>query len=672
MPRNKQYGHRKTSRAKGGQAKAWAILASLAAWALALCAWGASRIAALSGYHSDLGRPLFEAFDRAWYWPWKFLTWAGEYSHFPQVKQIVDQTYMAGVGVPMLAVLIYLACQQSLKGRDDLHGSAHWATPEEVEKTGLMAGQGVYVGGWLNPKTKKLHYLRHNGPEHILCFAPTRSGKGVGLILPTLLGWAHSTIVLDIKGENWSLSSGHLHALGHKTLRFEPTDESGTAARYNPFAEIRLDTSRAISDVQRLSAIILDPLGKGLEDYWGKAANGFFGGAILHCVIMTRKNKGRTANLNDLSVMLEDPDRPVKEVFEEMLKTDHAALMGEMFPHLLNKVEVKDDKGQVVETRATNAFGDAAHVFIASAAQGMIQKADNERSGVVNTATANLSLYRDPVIADNVADSDFSINDLMNGDKPANLYLVISPDKIDDLVPLVRIILTQIVGRLIAKMDFADGTSQAAYKHRLLLMLDEFPALGKLPVLVKAQPYMAGYGVKEYFITQDLKQLNEAYGKDNSIVGNCHIKMAYAPNDTETAKYLSETLGNTTVVEKKVSTSSGRGGTSRSTSVSETARPLLTPDECTRLPGLQKDPATGQATAGGNMVIIPSGHPPIYGDQILYFQDPFFSAKSKIPPPTASPVAKEFADPNKKAAEEPAPEHNDAYSEYLKAAEGAE
>lgn len=494
----------------------------------------------------------------------------------------------------------------------------------------------------------------------------------MGLILPTLLGWAHSTIVLDIKGENWALSSGHLSSRGHKTLRFEPTDESGTAARYNPFAEIRLDTSRAISDVQRLSAIILDPLGKGLEDYWGKAANGFFGGAILHCVIMTRYEKKRTANLNDLSVMLEDPNRPVKALFDEMLNTDHAALMAEIFPNLPRKVEVKDEKGRGVETKTVNDLGEAAHVFIASAARGMLSKADNELSGVVNTATANLSLYRDPVIADNVSASDFSINDLMNGDNPVNLYLVISPDKIDDLVPLIRIILTQIVGRLIAKMDFADGASQAGYKHRLLLMLDEFPALGKLPVLVKAQPYMAGYGVKEYFITQDLKQLNEAYGKDNSIIGNCHIKMAYAPNDTETAKYLSETLGNTTVVEKKVSTSSGRGGTSRSTSISETARPLLTPDECSRLPGLQKDPATGKAIAGGNMVIIPSGHPPIYGDQILYFQDPFFSAKSKIPPPANSPVAEEFADLNKKAAEESAPERipADIYSEYLKAAGG--
>lgn len=202
MPRDKQYGHQKTSRTKGGQAKAWAVFGSIALWALGVCAWGTSRIAALAGYHADLGKPLFAAFDRAWYWPWKFLIWAEKYSHVPQVKQIVDKTYMVAVGVPMLAVLIYLACQQNLKGRDDLHGSAHWATPEEVEKTGLMADHGVYVGAWRNPKTKKLHYLRHNGPEHILCFAPTRSGKGVGLILPTLLGWAHSSIVLDIKAEN--------------------------------------------------------------------------------------------------------------------------------------------------------------------------------------------------------------------------------------------------------------------------------------------------------------------------------------------------------------------------------------------------------------------------------------------------------------------------------------
>lgn len=665
MPSNKQYGHQQSEKKSGG-VKTLAILGPVALWAMAVCAWGASRIAALAGYDEVLGKPLFSAFDRLWYAPWKLIEWADKYSSYSQVKDVVDQTYLAGVGIPLLAGLIYLACQQGLKGRVDLHGSAHWASIKEVEKTGLLSSRGVYVGGWRHPKSKKLHYLRHDGPEHILVFAATRSGKGVGLIIPTLLGWAHSTIVLDIKGENWALTSGYLKSKGQRVLRFEPTDESGTAARYNPLAEVRLDSAKAISDVQRLSSIILDPLGKGLDDYWGKAANGFFSGAILHCIIMTRHGKDRSANLADLSLMLEDPDRSVAAVFDEMLKTDHAALLAKIYPHLLKAVEEKNEKGQII-SKTVNKLGDAAHLFIASAARGMLQKADNELSGVVNTATANLSLYRDPVIAENLYASDFTINDLMNGDQPTNLYLVVNPEKIKDLVPLIRIILTQIIGRLISKMDFADGASQAGYKHRLLLMLDEFPALGKLPALVEAQPYMAGYGVKEYFITQDLKQLNDAYGRDNSIVGNCHIKIAYTANEPDTGKYISEALGNTTVVEKKVSTSSGKGGRSRSVSINETARPLLTPDECTRLPGLKKEAGPGgKAVSGGNMIIFPSGHAPIYGEQILYFKDPFFSEKSKIKAPTESPVADEFADPNKLAdASGLSVDLSDEYKQYL-------
>ncbi|MDL2226468.1 type IV secretory system conjugative DNA transfer family protein [Deltaproteobacteria bacterium OttesenSCG-928-M10] len=614
-----KYGHISRA-AQSGSKWRWLVIALIIFWGLVVCSFNAERVAALANYHPGLGKPLAQIGGYRLYAPWKIIQWGSRYQQNERVTKIVDQTYLAGVGVPLVLFIIYLAAQQGLKGRDDLHGSARWAEFKDIDNMGYLKSEGVYVGGWWHPQKKIHYYLRHNGPEHVLCFAPTRSGKGVGLILPTLLAWPHSSVVLDIKGENHALTTGYLSSLGNKTLRFDPSDSEGASAAFNPLEEIRLDSAMSIPDVQQIASMVMDPNGKGLEDYWNKAAFGFFGGAVLHCLIKTLYEQKRAASLYDVAVMLEDPTRPVKEVFDEMLKMDHAAMLGEMYPQLLKK-------------NPDNPLGESAHVYIASAARGMLSKADNELSGVVNTATSNLALYKDPVVAQNISRCDFRLNDLMNHDVPVNLYLVISPADIDRLRPLLRIFVAQMLGRITEKMEFEDGASKAGYKHRLLLMLDEFTSLGKLAIVERGIAYMAGYGCKGYFIVQDTKQLNQAYGADNAIMANCHIRIAYAPNLPETAEYLSKMAGTTTVVDKKISISGGggKGGKSRSTSISETSRPLLTPDECMRLPGLSKN-AAGQPVPG-DMLIFTAGNPPIYGRQILYFADPVFSARAKVKAP---------------------------------------
>ena len=221
----------------------------------------------------------------------------------------------------------------------------------------------------------------------------------------------------------------------------------------------------AIPDVQNMAAMLVDPNGKGLEDHWSKAAFAMLGGAILHCCIMVRQSQKRTATLYDLSCMLADESRTIQDLFKEMVETDHATLLREIFPE--------------------GVGGDKAHVFIASSAREMLNKAENEASGVVSTALTNLALYRDPVVALNTAHCDFRIHDLMNHEKPVNLYLVISPADIDRMRPLLRLMVDMIVRRICAKMEFADGSSKASYKHRLLLLLDEFTSLGKLPIMEK-------------------------------------------------------------------------------------------------------------------------------------------------------------------------------------------
>lgn len=613
---DQQYGH--ISRKQLKSPWRWPALIVPAIWSVVVAFWFTHKTAALFGFNPLLGHPL-SLYDTLWYWPWEMVHWPSGLWQQPEVLHLIDNATLLFAGPLFLCGLLVLAMSQKLKGREDLHGSAHWASVGEIEGMGYLGGKGVYVGGWYDPGKKQQLYLRHNGPEHILCFAPTRSGKGVGLILPTLLAWDQSSVVLDIKGENYALTAGYLKSRGNKILRFDPSDHTGASAGFNPLEEIRLNSEKGIADVQQVANMVLDPDGKGLTDYWNKAAFGFFGGVLLHCLVKTRYDHGRAANLYDVSVMLEDPNRAggPTDLFQEMLATDHAAMLKKIYPDLIPEL------------------GQSAHVFAASSASGMLAKADKEMAGVVSTATANLALYRDPVVARNISQCDFRIRDLMNNEAPVNLYLVISPADIDRMRPLLRIFMTQLLARLTEKMDFADGASRAGYRHRLLLMLDEFTSLGKLPMVERAIAYMAGYGIKGYFIVQDTVQLYGVYGKDNALMSNCHIRIAYAPNISETAELLSKMAGTTTVVMKKYSISRGKGGRSHSTSISETSRPLLTPDECLRLPGLQKD-ASGKVTKPGDMLIFTAGESPIYGRQILYFLDPIFSARAKISPPGRS------------------------------------
>ncbi len=587
----------------------------LCVWALVSMQLSTQILAYRLDYQQGLGDGLFTFFQIKWYVPWRIWEW-GQVS---SITNMADNAIMYGQWLFVIPQLLAFAIFMLFffpHGNKKLHGSARFASQEEIKNMGYFNGQGVYVGGWLKGKGKNAThmYLRHNGPEHILCFAPTRSGKGVGLILPSLLAWQGSSIILDIKGENWALTSGYRKSIGHKVLRFDPTDTTGSSCKFNPLNEIRLNSLFAVQDVQNMAMMIVDPDGKGLNDHWTKAAFAFFSGIILHCCIMVKAEKKRTATLNDLALMLSGYEKSIQDLLDEMFETEHMWSLEKIFPDI------------------EESIGQSFHEFIASSAMEMKGKAENEASGVVSSALVNMALYRDPIITMNTSDSDFNIHDLMNYEDPVDLYLVLSPSSIDRVRPLVRLITDMIIRTICKEMTFKDGTSVKNYKHRLLLMFDEFTSLGKLFIIEKSIAYAAGYGVKMYLIVQDTLQLDGVYGKENALMANCHVRIAYAPNVIETANKLSEMTGKTTVVEKKTSYSYGKGGRSRSVNIAETARNLMTPDECMRLPSAEKD-AQGNITKPGKMLIFTSGQSPIMGDQILYFRDSTFMARAKIPVP---------------------------------------
>jgi type IV secretion system protein VirD4 len=553
------------------------------------------------------------------YAPWSILLWAARW--YAEQPGVFLQAGSLGVGTAAVGLLALglgrMWAANTARPHTTVHGSARWAERKDLEAAGLLprartvfeqitgrpapVSSGLYVGGW--EKKGVFHYLRHHGPEHVLVLAPTRSGKGVGLVLPTLLSWPESAVVTDLKGELWQLTAGwrQKHARS-RVLRFEPAALEGSCA-WNPLEEIRLGAEHEVADVQNLATLLVDPDGKGLDSHWQRTAFALLVGVILHALHRAREDR-RTATLASVDRMLADPRRPVQELWEEMAK--------------------------------------AAHPVVASAARDMLDRSEEEAGSVLSTAKSYLSLYRDPVVERNTARSDFRIRDLMHHESPVSLYIVTRPTDQARLRPLVRVLLDRIVRGLADRIEFENGRPRAPAGHRLLLLLDEFPSLGRMPILEQSLAFLAGYGIQCFLVCQDLAQLRSrehGYGPDETITSNCHVQVAFAPNRLETAEHLSKLTGQTTVVKEQITTSGARiaalqGHVSRS--YHEVSRPLLTADECLRMPGPRRQNTGDAIEEAGDMLVSVAGFPAIYGKQPLYFQDPIFVARVEVPVPARS------------------------------------
>ena len=532
--------------------------------------WTAWRL----GFQPQLGQPWFElAQGIPVYLPPSFFWWWYAYDAYaPNI--FVEGAYVAASGgFISIALAIAMSVWRAREVKNIItYGSARWATHKEIAAARLLGPDGVVLGRHSH------RYLRHDGPEHVLCFAPTRSGKGVGLVVPTLLTWSGSCIVHDIKGENWEITAS-FRARHGRVLLFDPTNSNSAA--YNPLLEVRRGEWE-VRDVQNVADVLVDPEGS-LErrNHWEKTSHALLVGAILH-VLYAEPDKTLAGVANFLS----DPRRPIDTTLRAMMTTPHLAEAG-------------------------------PHPVIASAARELLNKSENERSGVLSTAMSFLGLYRDPVIAQVTRRCDWRIRDLVEGEQAVTLYLVVPPSDISRTKPLVRLILNQI-GRRLTEDLHARG------RHRLLLMLDEFPALGRLDFFESALAFMAGYGLKSFLIAQSLNQIEKAYGANNSILDNCHVRVSFATNDERTAKRVSDALGTATEMRAmrnyaghRLSPWLGHLMVSRQ----ETARPLLTPGEVMQLPP-------------DDELVLVSGLPPIRAKKARYFEDERLVERA-LPPPTA-------------------------------------
>ncbi|GAN75817.1 conjugal transfer protein TraG [Acidisphaera rubrifaciens] len=550
----------------------WGQVLTVSLVALAFV-WGATEwVAWRLVFQPQLGRPWFEVFGWPIYQPPAFFWWWFAYDAYAR-DIFTEGAYIAALGgIAAVIVAIAMSVWRAREAkRVTTYGSARWAQTAEVRDVGLLAHDGAVLGRWQD------RYLRHDGPEHVLCFAPTRSGKGVGLVVPTLLTWSGSAIVHDIKGENWSLTAGWRQRFG-RVLLFDPTN-AATAA-YNPLLEVRRGEWE-VRDVQNIADVLVDPEG-ALErrNHWEKTSHSLLVGAILH-VLYAEPDKTLAGVANFLS----DPRRPIETTLRAMMTTPHLGEHG-------------------------------VHPVVASSARELLNKSENERSGVLSTAMSFLGLYRDPVVAAVTRRCDWRIRDLVEAKAPTTLYLVVPPSDISRTKPLVRLILNQIGRRLTEEL------SPKAPRHRLLLMLDEFPALGRLDFFESALAFMAGYGLKSFLIAQSLNQIEKAYGQNNSILDNCHVRVSFATNDERTAKRVSDALGTATEMRAmknyaghRLSPWLGHLMVSRQ----ETARPLLTPGEVMQLPHEDE-------------LVLVSGCQPIRAKKARYYEDAELKARILRPP----------------------------------------
>ena len=552
-----------------GQITAVGSIVIFAVWAATQ--WTAGAL----GFQPALGAPWFRIGDYPVYPPPAFFWWWFAYDAYaPPIFYRGAMIAASGGFISIIVAIAMSVWRARERQRAETYGSARWADAKDIRRAGMLGDVGVILGRFGRT------YLRHDGAEHILCFAPTRSGKGVGLVVPTLLTWPGSCIVHDIKGENWQLTSG-FRAQHGRVLLFDPTNIASAA--YNPLLEVRRGEWE-VRDVQNVADVLVDPEGS-LEkrNHWEKTSHSLLVGAILH-VLYAEEDK----SLAGVAAFLSDPRRGIATTLRIMQTTAH---LGE--------------KG--------------VHPVVAAAAQDLLNKSANERSGVLSTAMSFLGLYRDPVIAAVTRRSDWRIADLVAGETATSLYLVVPPGDISRTKPLIRLILNQIGRRLTEELN------PQARLQRLLLMLDEFPALGRLDFFESALAFMAGYGIKAFLIAQSLNQIEKAYGQNNAILDNCHVRVSFATNDERTAKRISDALGTATEMRAmknyaghRLSPWLGHLMVSRT----ETARALLTPGEVMQLPPDQE-------------IVMVAGVAPIRASKARYYTDTRFMAR--ILPPPAPP-----------------------------------
>ena len=447
------------------------------------------------------------------------------------------------------------------KKGESLHGDAHWATSKEIKKAGLFHKEGLLMGQYKDGK-----YFIAKDYQHVLLFAPTGSGKGVGFVIPNLLFWRESVFVHDIKLENLMLTSGYRSkVLKQKVYAWVPAASNGLSHCYNPLDWISSNSGQMVDDVQKITSILIEK-----QEFWENEARALITGVILF--------------------LIADDTKPTS--FGEVVRT----LRSDDTAHML--------------ASGLDVFGEKIHPVGYMNLAAFLQKADKERSGVISTANSRLDLWANPIVDKITSRSDFNIETFKH--VPTTVYVGLTPDNIMRLRPLMSMFYQQASQFLTKHMPTPDE------KYGVLFLMDEFPTLGKMEQFLSGIAYFRGYKVKLFLVVQDTQQLKGAYEDTgmNSFLSNSTYRVTYAANNIETAKLISELVGNKTVASESMSKPKyfDMNPTSRSISVQKAQRALLLPQEI-----LQMDRKW--------QIILIEASSPIKCSKIFYYKDKFFTKR---------------------------------------------
>jgi len=524
------------------------------------------------GWADALGKGWPVSAEARLYPPWSILLWRTAFAE--EARGALNRS---GVIILLGAVagLSLGALADAPSARPRRRG---WGDLAEARRAGLLAKSGAVLG-LLHGRLLATDDLRPT-----LVTGGTRSGKGRGHVVPTLLSWGGSVLVHDPKGELWAATSGWRGRFSH-ALYLAP--RHAASARWNPLAEIRPGAGE-LAQVQRLVAILSDPGGtRDEEAIWDKAASEILEAVILH-VLYTAEDQDKT--LLRVRELLADLD----EAADVMLKTLHR----------------------------TGPDGEPqTHPFIQTAVKGYAAMHDRFRTSVQGTARSYLKWLAGEDVERVLSASDFVMGDLMCAEAPMSLYVQVAPADAAALRPLVRLFFYAAAQALTAeeKRDAA-GRSK---RHNLLMVMDEFPLLGRLAFFEKSLRLMSGYGVKTMFVAQSLNDIVETYGPHNTILDNCHVYTAFSALDPLTQDKVSKLTGSVTETRTSRSAPSGLAAGRSSVSRSEIERPLLEPGEI-------------RALSDDQQLVFVAGQRPLRTEKLLYDRrEPFRSRADRTPPDQA-------------------------------------
>ena len=453
----------------------------------------------------------------------------------------------------------------------DSHGSARFANRKELKKH--QGGDGLLIGR--NPGTGRL--LRYDGPAHLITLAPTRAGKGVGTVIPNLLAVDRSVLVIDPKGENARIAGearrrfGPVHVLDPFGVSNTGTVSGLPSAAYNPLDRLTPDSLDLGEDAASLTeALVMDPAGQVQEAHWNEEAKAILGGLIMFCVCHEDRDRRSLATVREYLTL--PPDR---------LKA------------LLELMQDSDEAGGLI-ARAANRF---------------LGKADREAASVLSNAQRHTHFLDSPRIARCLARSDFHFSDLRH--RITSVFLVLPPNRMDAYSRWLRLLVSQALQDIARAAEVATGLQSPSERlsSPTLFLLDEFAALGRLEAVERAMGLMAGYGLQLWPILQDMSQLRDLYGdRANTFIANAGVQQVFGVNDFETAKWLSQMIGQET---SRFQTDSFKPSDGPSFSNNLTSRDLLTPDEIMQMPP-------------NVQLLRVQGQPSALAQKLRYYADPEF------------------------------------------------